>query len=177
MSIMSPQDEQWKRLYISTSLCSQNINKQIVNIADENLTDYSFLSRYHYTKSKHYLKRRYWIRHRIPRFIGTPCIIKLFARIYICKILPVKRPWTELGNRQIKLSDQNRTVWIRISTDIFTFIRVCYSPAISASYWVQGENLYINLACLFVCLQNYLFLLRRRTPMLFINKKNPHVIY
>ena len=26
------------------------INKQIVNIADVNLTDYSFLSRYHYTK-------------------------------------------------------------------------------------------------------------------------------
>ena len=35
----------------------------IVNIADETLTDYSFLSRYHYTKSKNYLKRRYRIRH------------------------------------------------------------------------------------------------------------------
>ena len=42
-----------------TPVCSQNINKQIVYIADENLTDYSFLSRYHYTKSKNYLKRRY----------------------------------------------------------------------------------------------------------------------
>ena len=31
--------------------------------ADETLTDYSFLSRYHYTKSKNYLKRRYRIRH------------------------------------------------------------------------------------------------------------------
>ena len=30
----------------------QNINKQNVNIADKTLTDYSFLSRYHYTKSK-----------------------------------------------------------------------------------------------------------------------------
>ena len=29
-----------------------NINKQIVSIADENFTDHSFLSRYHYTKSK-----------------------------------------------------------------------------------------------------------------------------
>ena len=29
---------------LSTPLCSQNINKQIVNIADENLTDYSFFS-------------------------------------------------------------------------------------------------------------------------------------
>jgi len=33
---------------------SQNINKQNVNIADETFTDYSFLSRYHYTKSKNY---------------------------------------------------------------------------------------------------------------------------
>ena len=71
--IMSPQDKQFKdrQVYsacilqfsclISTTVCSQNINKQIVNIADE--TDYSFLSRYHYTKSKNYLKRRYRIRH------------------------------------------------------------------------------------------------------------------
>ena len=52
---------------------SQNINKQNVNIADENLTEYSFLSRYHYTKSKNYLKRWCRIRHWIPMFIGTPC--------------------------------------------------------------------------------------------------------
>ena len=59
VSIMSPQDEQLRRtsllcLYtvvcnflvlLSTIMCSQNINKQIVNIADENLTDYSFLNR------------------------------------------------------------------------------------------------------------------------------------
>ena len=38
-----------------TTGCSQNINKQNVNIADETLTDFSFLSRYHYTKSKNYL--------------------------------------------------------------------------------------------------------------------------
>ena len=42
-----------------TTVCSQNINKQFVNIADETLKDYSFLSRYHFTKSKNYLKRRY----------------------------------------------------------------------------------------------------------------------
>ena len=42
---------------LSTTVCSQNINKQIVNIADETLTDYSFLSRYHYTKSQNYLKK------------------------------------------------------------------------------------------------------------------------
>jgi len=57
-----------------TTVCSQNMSKQTVNIADETLTDYSFLSRYHYTKSKNYLKRRYQIRHWIPMFIGTPCI-------------------------------------------------------------------------------------------------------
>ena len=38
------------------------LNKQNVNIADETLTDYSFLSRYHYTKLKNYLKRRDRIR-------------------------------------------------------------------------------------------------------------------
>ena len=67
--IMSPQDEHVKTdkftlfvycnflVLLSTSVCSQNINKQKVNIADEALTDYCFLSRYHYTKSKNYLKR------------------------------------------------------------------------------------------------------------------------
>ena len=37
-------------------------SKQNVNVADETLTDYSFLSWYLYTKSKNYLKRRYRIR-------------------------------------------------------------------------------------------------------------------
>ena len=37
---------------LSTTVCSQNKDNQIVNIADENLTDYSFLSRYHYSKLK-----------------------------------------------------------------------------------------------------------------------------
>ena len=57
---------------ISTTEYSQNINKQNVNIANETITDYSFLSRYHYNKLKNYLKRRYRIRHWIPRCIGTP---------------------------------------------------------------------------------------------------------
>ena len=39
---------------LSTTAGLQNINKQNVNIAEENLSDYSFLSRYHYTKSKNY---------------------------------------------------------------------------------------------------------------------------
>ena len=37
---------------LSTTVCSQNIYKQNVNIADETLTDYNFLSRYHYTKQR-----------------------------------------------------------------------------------------------------------------------------
>ena len=81
MSVMSPQDEQCTLfvycnflVLLSTTICSQNINKQNVNIADKTLTDYSFLSRYHYTKSKNYLKRRYRIRYLIPMFLGTPCI-------------------------------------------------------------------------------------------------------
>ena len=70
--IMSLQDEQWRRtslLCILQFSCftkyspMQSKHKQNVNIADETLTDYSFLSRYHYTKSKNYLKRRYRIRH------------------------------------------------------------------------------------------------------------------
>jgi len=60
---------------LSTTVYSQNINKQNVNIADETLTNYSFLSRYHFTKSKNYLKRRSRICHCIPMFFGTPCII------------------------------------------------------------------------------------------------------
>ena len=89
VSIMSPQDVysedgQVYSVYcnflvlLSTTVCSQHINKQNVNIADETITDYSFLSRYRYTKSKNYLKIRYRIRHCIPTFIGTPCAIEFF---------------------------------------------------------------------------------------------------
>ena len=45
-----------------------------MNIADENLIDYSFLSKYHFPKSKNYSKRRFRISHWILMFIGTPCI-------------------------------------------------------------------------------------------------------
>ena len=73
VSIMSLQDVKTEKftlfvycnflVLLSTPLCSEDISKQIVNIADENLSDYSFLSRYHFTKSKNYLKRRYRVRH------------------------------------------------------------------------------------------------------------------
>ena len=53
VSIMSSKDKQRRRtrlLYcilqvlLSTTVCSQNINKQNVNIADETLTDYTAFS-------------------------------------------------------------------------------------------------------------------------------------
>ena len=62
-----------------TTLCSQNINNQIVNIADKKLTFYSFHSRYPYTFSKNFLKRRYRICHWIPMFTGTLCISIVFV--------------------------------------------------------------------------------------------------
>ena len=61
---------------LSTTVCAVKTNKQIVNITDETLTGYSFLSRYHYTISKNYLKRWYRIRHWIPMFFGTPFSIR-----------------------------------------------------------------------------------------------------
>ena len=64
------------------TVCSQNINKQNVNIADETLTDYNFLSRYHYSKSKNYLKRRYPIRHWIPNLLGHP-VFKITMTIFL----------------------------------------------------------------------------------------------
>ena len=75
---------------LSTTVCSQYINKQNVNLADDTLTDYSFLSKYYYTKSKNYLKRRYRIRHWIPMFIGTPCSVK--------SVNDVTNPYTRLYN-------------------------------------------------------------------------------
>ena len=77
VSIMSPQDKLWRRtsllcLYNVITVCSQNINKQIVNIADETLTDYSFLSRYHYTKSKIIWKDDIEFVTEFPCFLGHP---------------------------------------------------------------------------------------------------------
>ncbi len=62
--------------------CATWIYATFASVRDcETLTDYSFLSRYHYTKSKNYLKRRYRIRHWIPMFIGTPCTITKAAEV------------------------------------------------------------------------------------------------
>ena len=54
VSTMSPQDEQCIvhcnfLVLLSTPLCGQNINRRNVNIADETLANYIFLSRYHCT--------------------------------------------------------------------------------------------------------------------------------
>ena len=102
VSIMSPQDEQWRRttykfiLFVyCNSRSSLNINKQIVNVADENLTDYSFRRMYHYAKSKNYLKGRYRIRHWIQMFIGTPWITenKIFFHFFLLTDFPFHKCW------------------------------------------------------------------------------------
>ena len=70
VSIMSPQDEQVYSVCILQFSCFTKYNRMqskhkqtnCVNIADETLTDYSFLRRHRYIKSKNYLKRRYRIR-------------------------------------------------------------------------------------------------------------------
>ena len=99
VSIMSSQDEQWRRISLlclyTAIFCFTKytlMQSKHVNIADETLTDYSFLSRYHHTQSKNYLKRRYRIRHWIPMFIGKPCTIKNLLSWF----LP-PAPWSKKG--------------------------------------------------------------------------------
>ena len=134
VSIMSPQDEQWRRTSLhcilqfscfTKTLCSQNINKQNVNIADETLTDYSFLCRYHYTKSKKYLKRRYRIRHWIPMFIGTPC---------------------SLTTRNFKITVETSDSWpsmILKSTEIFPFFYLLHKGIESLPETLIFQSLYL----------------------------------
>ena len=57
---------------LSTTVCSQNINKQNENIADETHTDYSFLSRFHYPKSKVHLKDDFEFATEFPCLLGHP---------------------------------------------------------------------------------------------------------
>ena len=54
--------------------CMQSKHKQTVNIADETLTDYSFLSRYHYIKSKNYLKDDIEFVTEFPCLLGYPVL-------------------------------------------------------------------------------------------------------
>ena len=64
---------------LSTIVFSQNINKQNLNIADETLTDYSFLSRYNYTK----IKKIIW-KDDIEFVTEFPCLLghSLLCSIY-----------------------------------------------------------------------------------------------
>ena len=62
---------------LSTTECSQNINKQNVNIADETLTDYSILSRYHYTKSNELLKKAISNSSLNSHVYWAPCTINI----------------------------------------------------------------------------------------------------
>ena len=92
---------------LSTTVSSQNIKKHIINIADENLTDYNFLCRYHYTKSKNYLKRRYRIRHWIPMFIGKPCTLPSsiawpsYTIYYLNFTMLSQDQWTSFDEQQL----------------------------------------------------------------------------
>ena len=71
----------------------QSKHKQTnVNIADETLTDYKILGRYHFTKSKNFLKT-IWIGHWIPMFIGTPCRTSYSAIIRGVRSLKWKVVW------------------------------------------------------------------------------------
>ena len=67
--------------------------KFALNLADETLTNYSFLRRYHFTKSKNYLKRRYRIRHWIPMFFGTPCRICILLYSWILIVRIIRDQW------------------------------------------------------------------------------------
>ena len=94
-----------------TVWCSQNINKQIANISDETLTDYSFLSRYHYTKSKNYLKRRYRIRHFVNSHVYRDTLyynisVSCYSNCHIrCNL---KKPWwVNVDITTVKLKDKN----------------------------------------------------------------------
>ena len=79
-------------------VCSQNINKQNVNIADETL------SRYHYTISKNNLKRRYRIRNWIPMFIGTPCsIINNFSSFTFINVWLREFGWREFLSKNFRI--------------------------------------------------------------------------
>ena len=100
---------------LSTTVCSQKTNKQIVNIADENLAYYSFLSRYHYTKSKNYLRRRYRNRHWIPMFIGTPCTTRCFYTYCINEASRARRaPYLSFKS--------NHTYYVRMKYANFRFV-------------------------------------------------------
>ena len=68
-----------------TTVCSQNINKQIRNITDENFRDYSFLSRYHYTKLKNYLKGDTEFFTEFPCLLGHP-VVELRVQNYREKV-------------------------------------------------------------------------------------------
>ena len=72
---------------LSTTVCSQNKDNQIVNIADENLTDYSFLSRYHYSKLKKFIyKDDIEFATEFPCLLGHP----VYSKVSIVSLLKLK---------------------------------------------------------------------------------------
>ena len=101
MSIMSPQVEQWRRTsllcilqfscFLSTTVCSQNINKQNVNIADETLMDYSFLSHPGLTRVRGVRFLRFKVSHMCFDLLnnlqtyGFVCLILIIWKVYVDK--------------------------------------------------------------------------------------------
>ena len=63
------------------------------SIADETLTNYSFLSTSQYTKSKNYLKRRYRIRHLNSHVYWDTLYIKVFFALGKKTIKRVRVLW------------------------------------------------------------------------------------
>ena len=63
------------------NVCNQNKNKQIVNIADENPADYSFLRSYHYNQIKELFKWTKSIKMRIVSD-GVKNLIVLLVTYY-----------------------------------------------------------------------------------------------
>ena len=88
VSIMSLQDEQWRRtsllcfvycnflVLLSTTVCSQNTNKHIVNIADKNLTITAFSVGITILNQRIIWKDDIEVVTEFPCFLGHPVLCK-----------------------------------------------------------------------------------------------------
>jgi len=115
VAIMSLQDEQWRRtsllslynviflLYLLYNFMQWKHKQTNCKHRDENLSDFSFLSRYHHTKSKNYLKRQYRIRHWIPMSILDICTVAVLQiKLWNRKTTFIKSHVYLFWNRLIK---------------------------------------------------------------------------
>ena len=87
---MNSEDGQVYSVCILPFSCFTKYNRmQNVNIADETLTDYSFLSRYHYSKSKNYLKDDIEFVTEFPWILGHPVRYFLWYFINLKPVISV----------------------------------------------------------------------------------------